>query len=96
LRLTGEDLWNSPFWRPSLIGFWEATGQYIPYRPFPNCGQWIEKRKNGEVNLAPILKKVRKAVNAGLFKNYLKNGEYPQFHLIENSMLFDIIGLGGD
>ncbi len=45
--------------------------------------------------LAPILKKVRKAVNAGLLKIISKMG-ISTISSYRNSMLFDIIGLGGD
>ncbi len=63
-----------------------------PYMLFQTVAQ-IERRKDPEVDLAPILKQVRKAINAGLLKIMSKMG-ISTVSSYRNSMLFDIIGLG--
>jgi glutamate synthase (NADPH/NADH) large chain len=65
-----------------------------PYMLFQSVAM-IEKRRDPNVDLAPILKKVRKAINAGLLKIMSKMG-ISTISSYRNSMLFDIIGLGGD
>ena len=65
-----------------------------PYMLFQTVAQ-IERRKNPDVNLAPILKKVRTAINAGLLKIMSKMG-IATISCYRNSMLFDIIGLGDE
>jgi len=52
----------------------------------------IEHRKDKDVNLAPILKKVRKSINAGLLKIMSKMG-IATVSSYRNSKLFDVIGL---
>jgi glutamate synthase (NADPH/NADH) large chain len=52
----------------------------------------IEHRKNKDVNLAPVLKKVRKAINSGLLKIMSKMG-IATISSYRNSKLFDILGL---
>jgi glutamate synthase (NADPH/NADH) large chain len=63
-----------------------------PYMLFQTVAM-IERRKDPEVDLAPILKKVRKAVNAGLLKIMSKMG-ISTISSYRNSMLFDVLGLG--
>jgi len=63
-----------------------------PYMLFQTVAL-IERRKNPDVDLAPILKKVRKAINAGLLKIMSKMG-IATISCYRNSMLFDVIGLG--
>ena len=63
-----------------------------PYMLFQTVAM-IERRKDPEVDLAPILKKVRKAINAGLLKIMSKMG-ISTISSYRNSMLFDVIGLG--
>ncbi len=63
-----------------------------PYMLFQTVAM-IERRRDPEVDLAPILKKVRKAVNAGLLKIMSKMG-ISTISSYRNSMLFDVIGLG--
>ncbi len=65
-----------------------------PYMLFQTVAM-IEKRHNSDVDLAPILKKTRKAINAGLLKIMSKMG-ISTISSYRNSMLFDIIGLGGE
>jgi len=52
----------------------------------------IEHRKDENVNLAPVLKKVRKSINAGLLKIMSKMG-IATVSSYRNSKLFDILGL---
>ncbi len=52
----------------------------------------MEKRKDESVDFAPILKKVRKAINAGLLKIMSKMG-ISTIASYRNSSLFDVIGL---
>ncbi len=52
----------------------------------------IEHRKDENVNLAPVLKKVRKSINAGLLKIMSKMG-IATVSSYRNSKLFDVIGL---
>ena len=55
----------------------------------------IEHRKNKEVDLAPVLKKVRKSVNSGLLKIMSKMG-IATVSSYRNSKLFDVIGLSDE
>ncbi len=74
----------------ALIAF--GASAIHPYMLFQTVAQ-IERRKNPDVNLAPILKKVRKSINAGLLKIMSKMG-IATVSCYRNSMLFDIVGLG--
>ncbi|WP_457608631.1 glutamate synthase large subunit [Nitratifractor sp.] len=74
----------------ALIAF--GASAIHPYMLFQTVAQ-IERRKDPEVDLAPILKKVRKAINAGLLKIMSKMG-ISTISSYRNSMLFDILGLG--
>jgi len=65
-----------------------------PYMLFQTVAM-IERRKDANVDLAPILKRVRKAINAGLLKIMSKMG-ISTVSCYRNSMLFDIIGLGDE
>jgi len=55
----------------------------------------IEHRKNKEVNLAPVLKRVRKSINAGLLKIMSKMG-IATVSSYRNSKLFDVLGLSDE
>ena len=55
----------------------------------------IAHRKNEEVNLAPVLKKVRKSINSGLLKIMSKMG-IATISSYRNSKLFDVIGLSDE
>ncbi len=55
----------------------------------------IEHRKDENVNLAPILKKVRKSINAGLLKIMSKMG-IATVSSYRNSKLFDVLGLSDE
>ena len=55
----------------------------------------IEHRKDEKVNLAPILKKVRKSINAGLLKIMSKMG-IATISSYRNSKLFDVLGLSDE
>jgi len=72
-----------------MIGFGVA-GIY-PHMLYQTVAM-IEHRKNEKVNLAPILKKVRKAINGGLLKIMSKMG-IATVSSYRNSKLFDILGL---
>ncbi len=74
----------------ALIAFGAAA--IHPYMLFQTVAL-IERRKDPEVDLAPVLKKVRKAINAGLLKIMSKMG-ISTISSYRNSMLFDILGLG--
>ena len=63
-----------------------------PYMLFKTIAM-VERRRDPDVNMAPILKKARKAINAGLLKIMSKMG-ISTISCYRNSMLFDIIGLG--
>ena len=52
----------------------------------------MEHRKDENVNLAPVLKKVRKSINAGLLKIMSKMG-IATVSSYRNSKLFDVLGL---
>ncbi len=73
----------------SLIAF-GAAGIY-PYM-FYQTVAIMERRKNANVNLAPILKKARKSINSGLLKIMSKMG-IATISSYRNSSLFDVIGL---
>ena len=55
----------------------------------------IQHRKDKDVNLAPLLKKVRKSINAGLLKIMSKMG-IATISSYRNSKLFDILGLSDE
>ena len=74
----------------ALIAF--GASAIHPYMLFQTVAL-IERRRNADVDLAPILKKVRKAINAGLLKIMSKMG-IATISCYRNSMLFDVIGLG--
>ena len=67
-----------------------AAGIY-PYMLYQSVGA-MERRRNPDINLAPILKKVRKAINAGILKIMSKMG-ISTISSYRNSSLFDVIGL---
>ncbi len=55
----------------------------------------IEHRKDENVNLAPVLKKVRKSINSGLLKIMSKMG-ISTISSYRNSKLFDVLGLSDE
>ncbi len=55
----------------------------------------IEHRKDENVNLAPIIKKVRKSINSGLLKIMSKMG-IATVSSYRNSKLFDVLGLSDE
>ncbi len=73
----------------ALIAF-GATAIH-PYMLFQTVAM-VERRRDPNVDMAPILKKVRKAINAGLLKIMSKMG-ISTISCYRNSMLMDIIGL---
>ncbi|MDD5359437.1 MAG: glutamate synthase large subunit [Sulfurovaceae bacterium] len=72
-----------------MIAFGAAA--IYPYMMYQSIAV-MEKRKDENVDLAPILKKVRKAINAGLLKIMSKMG-IATIASYRNSSLFDVIGL---
>ena len=74
----------------ALLAFGAAA--IHPYMLFQTIAM-SERRKDPDVNMAPILKKARKAINAGLLKIMSKMG-ISTISSYRNSMLFDILGLG--
>ncbi len=72
-----------------VIAFGAAA--IYPYMMYQSIAL-MEKRKDENVDLAPILKKVRKAINAGLLKIMSKMG-ISTIASYRNSSLFDVIGL---
>ena len=74
----------------ALIAF--GASAIHPYMLFKTIAM-VERRKNPDVDMAPILKQARKAINAGLLKIMSKMG-ISTISCYRNSMLFDIIGLG--
>ncbi|MEA3492603.1 MAG: glutamate synthase large subunit [Campylobacterota bacterium] len=73
----------------SLIAFGAAA--IYPYMFYQTVAM-IERRKDDHVDLAPILKRVRKAINFGLLKVMSKMG-ISTISSYRNSSLFDVIGL---
>ncbi len=73
----------------AMIAFGAAA--IHPYMLFKTIAM-VERRKNPDVDMAPILKQARKAINAGLLKIMSKMG-ISTISCYRNSMLFDIIGL---
>ncbi len=73
----------------SMIAFGAAAVH--PYMLYKTVAM-KEHRKDENVNLAPILKKVRKSMNAGLLKIMSKMG-ISTLSSYRNSKLFDVIGL---
>ncbi|MBD3789584.1 MAG: glutamate synthase large subunit [Campylobacterales bacterium] len=73
----------------SMIAF-GVTAIY-PYMLYQTVAM-VEKRKDEHVDLASILKKVRKSINAGLLKIMSKMG-IATISSYRNSKLFDVIGL---
>ncbi len=76
----------------SMIAFGAAA--IYPYMFYQTVAM-IVRRKDANVNLAPILKKVRKAINFGLLKIMSKMG-ISTISSYRNSSLFDVIGLGDE
>ncbi len=74
----------------ALIAF--GASAIHPYMLFKTIAM-VERRKNPDIDMAPILKQARKAINAGLLKIMSKMG-ISTISCYRNSMLFDIIGLG--
>ena len=72
-----------------MIGF--GVSAIYPHMLYQTVAM-IAKRDDLEADLAPILKKVRKAINAGLLKIMSKMG-IATISSYRNSKLFDIIGL---
>ncbi|MBL0721994.1 MAG: glutamate synthase large subunit [Sulfurovum sp.] len=87
IAVTGE--MHDSHMAASMIAF-GASGIY-PYMFYQTVGAMV-KRKNPSKNLAPILKKVRKSINAGLLKVMSKMG-ISTISSYRNSSLFDVIGL---
>lgn len=75
-----------------MIAFGAAA--IYPYMMYQSIAV-MEKRKDENVDLAPVLKKVRKAINAGLLKIMSKMG-ISTIASYRNSSLFDVIGLSKD
>ena len=72
-----------------MLGFGVAA--IYPYMLYQTVAM-IARRKDESINLAPILKKVRKSINAGLLKIMSKMG-IATISSYRNSKLFDVIGL---
>jgi len=72
-----------------MIGF--GVSAIYPHMLYKSVAM-IALRKEKEVNLAPVLKKVRKSINAGLLKIMSKMG-IATISSYRNSKLFDVIGL---
>jgi glutamate synthase (NADPH/NADH) large chain len=75
-----------------MLGFGVAA--IYPYMLYQTVAM-IEHRKDENVNLAPILKKVRKSINAGLLKIMSKMG-ISTMSSYRNSKLFDVLGLSDE
>ncbi|MCD6653219.1 MAG: glutamate synthase large subunit [Sulfurovum sp.] len=73
----------------SMLAFGVAA--IYPYMLYQTVAM-VERRKDENVDLAPILKKVRKSINAGLLKVMSKMG-IATISSYRNSKLFDVIGL---
>lgn len=73
----------------SMLAFGVAA--IYPYMLYQTVAM-VERRKDENADLAPILKKVRKAINAGLLKIMSKMG-IATISSYRNSKLFDVIGL---
>jgi glutamate synthase (NADPH/NADH) large chain len=76
----------------TLIAF--GASAIHPYMLFQTVAM-NERRRDPDVNMAPILKNVRKAINAGLLKIMSKMG-ISTISSYRNSMLFDILGLSDE
>ena len=87
VALTGE-VYDSHM-AASMIAFGVAA--IYPYMLYQTVAM-MEMRRNPDTDLAPVLKKVRKAINAGLLKIMSKMG-ISTISSYRNSKLFDIIGL---
>ncbi len=87
VALTGE-VYDSHM-AACMIAFGVAA--IYPYMLYQTVAM-IEMRRDPDVDLAPTLKKVRKAINAGLLKTMSKMG-ISTISSYRNSKLFDIIGL---
>ncbi len=87
IAVTGE--MHDSHMAASLIAF-GAAGIY-PYMFYQTVGI-MERRKNTDIDLAPLLKKARKSINSGLLKIMSKMG-IATISSYRNSSLFDIIGL---
>jgi len=75
-----------------MIGF-GVTAIY-PYMLYKSVAM-IEHRKDENVDLAPVLKKVRNSINSGLLKIMSKMG-IATISSYRNSKLFDVIGLSDE
>jgi len=73
----------------SMLAFGVAA--IYPYMLYKSVAM-IERRKDANVNLAPILKKVRNSINSGLLKIMSKMG-IATISSYRNSKLFDVLGL---
>jgi len=73
----------------SIIAFGAAA--IYPYMLYQTIAV-AERRKDSNADLAPVLKKVRKSINAGLLKVISKMG-ISTISSYRNSALFDVIGL---
>ena len=87
IAVTGE--MHDSHMAASMIAF--GASAIYPYMFYQTVGAMV-KRKNPNKNLAPILKKVRKSINAGLLKVMSKMG-ISTISSYRNSSLFDVIGL---
>jgi glutamate synthase (NADPH/NADH) large chain len=75
-----------------MLGFGVAA--IYPYMLYQTVAM-IEHRKDENVNLTPVLKKVRKSINAGLLKIMSKMG-IATVSSYRNSKLFDVLGLSDE
>ncbi|WP_295418862.1 glutamate synthase large subunit [Sulfurovum sp.] len=72
-----------------MIGFGAAA--IYPHMLYQSVAA-MKHRQNENVNLAPVLKKIRKSINAGLLKIMSKMG-IATISSYRNSKLFDVLGL---
>ena len=90
IAVTGE-MYDSHM-AASLIAFGAAA--IYPYMFYQTVAVMM-KRRDEDINLAPVLKKVRKAINFGLLKVMSKMG-ISTISSYRNSSLFDVIGLDAE
>ena len=90
IAITGE-VYDSHM-AASLIAFGAAA--IYPYMFYQTVAVMM-RRRDEDIDLAPILKKVRKAINFGLLKIMSKMG-ISTISSYRNSSLFDIIGLSDE
>jgi len=90
IAVTGE-MYDSHM-AASLIAF--GTAAIYPYMFYQTVAV-LMRRRDEDINLAPVLKKVRKAINFGLLKVMSKMG-ISTISSYRNSSLFDVIGLSSE